>query len=50
MTLEKDYASFGLITVDGKNSTISGTNPYINGINAWTIGVDRDLGGFGRFN
>lgn len=50
LTLKKDYAQFGLITVDGNKSTISGINPYISGVNAWTIGVDQDSGGFGRFN
>ena len=25
-------------------------NPYINSANAWVIGVDKDIGGYGRFN
>ena len=50
LELEKDKARFGLISIDGQKSTIIGMNPYINSANAWVIGVDKDIGGYGRFN
>lgn len=50
LELEKDKARFGLISIDGNNSTIIGMNPYIDSANAWVIGVDKENGGYGRFN
>ena len=50
LELEKDKARFGLISIDGQKSTIVGMNPYIDSANAWVIGVDKDIGGYGRFN